>query len=122
MTKKQILASNEPRTIKLIEFINSWGKDVGEKGHQWIGEEYLQPKYIFETWTLDYDFQKFQFTKTLKFGMKNNDVKELQKRLGVIQTGFFGTLTLKAVKEYQEKKGLVVDGIVGPATRSLLNK
>jgi len=110
---------------KYIGFLNSWGKNVGLGGWQWIGEEYLTPKYIFETWTLDYDFQKFLFTKTLKLGMKNNDVKELQKRLGlptILQTGFFGTITLKAVKEYQEKKGLIVDGIVGPATRALLNK
>ncbi|PGS46819.1 hypothetical protein COC46_20550 [Bacillus sp. AFS041924] len=30
--------------------------------------------------------------------------------------GVFGILTEKAVKEFQHKNGLVVDGIVGPKT------
>ncbi len=106
---------------KYIGFLNSWGKSVGNGGWQWIGEEYLTPKYIFETWTLDYNYQKFQFTKDLKFGMYNSDVKELQKRLDVIQTGFFGSLTFLAVQAFQKKWGIIDTGYVGILTRTKLN-
>ena len=40
----------------------------------------------------------------------------LQKLLGVKADGKFGTQTEKAVKEYQKKKGLGIDGIVGEKT------
>ena len=59
--------------------------------------------------------------------LKGNDVTELQKRLtsdGVYSgpvTGYFGTLTKAGVQAWQEKNGLVKDGIVGPNTRTKLN-
>ena len=61
---------------------------------------------------------------TLRKGAKGNEVVVMQKLLldageslpkfGV--DGDFGNETLKAVKSFQKKKGLVVDGIVGPKT------
>jgi peptidoglycan hydrolase-like protein with peptidoglycan-binding domain len=59
---------------------------------------------------------------TLRRGSKNNDVKQLQQFLrdnnfGSLEIdGDFGPLTEAAVKKYQSDRGLVVDGIVGPAT------
>lgn len=52
---------------------------------------------------------------------EGQDVKALQEALHkagitVEIDGFFGPLTEKAVKEFQESRGLVVDGIVGPGT------
>ena len=65
---------------------------------------------------------KFIFTKTLRFGMWNNDVKELQKVLGgLVLDGAFGKKTLAGVKEFQASRGLVADGIVGVLTRAKLN-
>jgi peptidoglycan hydrolase-like protein with peptidoglycan-binding domain len=69
----------------------------------------------------------FIFNMNLRLGMSNNDVRELQIRLtdeGVYTgpiTGYFGSLTLKAVKAYQAKKGLPQTGFVGPMTRAVLN-
>lgn len=71
-------------------------------------------------------------TRNLKYSlimMKGNDVKWLQwelKQKGLIEAGgvdgYFGVKTLAAVRIYQTQYKLVVDGIVGPATRySLLN-
>ncbi|HSV94557.1 MAG TPA: hypothetical protein VLH94_01065, partial [Spirochaetia bacterium] len=74
---------------KYIGFINSWGESTGEKGWQYIGEDYIKNDWVWSVWTMVYNFPLFKFTKTLKFGMINSEVKELQKRLGVIQTGFF---------------------------------
>ena len=65
----------------------------------------------------------YKFTKTMKYGDKNNEVKELQKRLQVIpQSGWFGPLTKRAVQAYQRSKLLVPDGICGKFTMRELNK
>lgn len=59
---------------------------------------------------------------TLKQGMRNSEVYNLQndlKALGYFQvnpTGYFGSITNKAVKNYQKDKNIAVDGIVGPVT------
>jgi hypothetical protein len=64
----------------------------------------------------------------LKYGQKNDSVAELQDFLadkGLLTsspTGFFGLLTLKAVKAYQVSQNLPVTGFVGPMTRAIINK
>lgn len=59
----------------------------------------------------------------LKVGSTGNKVKELQKLLSLTTDGVFGIDTLKAVKNFQSKNGLVSDGIVGNRTWDvLLNK
>ena len=58
----------------------------------------------------------------LKKGNKGEEVKELQKLLGLKTDGDFGPITEKAVKNYQEKNGLQADGIVGSKTWSSLLK
>jgi len=104
---------------KYIGIKNSWGSNCGDNGWQWLDEGHM--KAIWSVFTLVFNFPKFKFENNLKLGNKNNDVKELQKRLGVIQTGLFWVLTRNAVIEYQKKHGLVPDGIVGVKTRTVLN-
>lgn len=58
--------------------------------------------------------------KILRLGSKGNDVKTLQKMLGVDVDGIFGPMTERAVKEFQASHGLVSDGIVGFMTWSAL--
>lgn len=59
--------------------------------------------------------------RVLGYGDRGDDVKELQKLLKVQpQSGFFGKTTLAAVKNFQRKQGLEVDGVVGPWTRAKL--
>lgn len=53
---------------------------------------------------------------TIKLGSKGADVKILQQKLNLIPDGIFGHLTDEAVKEFQESRGLTVDGVVGPNT------
>lgn len=60
------------------------------------------------------------FTMTLKKGQRNSQVTALQAKLGVIQTGYFGSLTAAAVSNYQGSKGLPRVGQVGPLTRAAL--
>ena len=57
----------------------------------------------------------------IRYGSQGADVKELQKALNqngykLNEDGIFGANTLKAVKDYQQKNKLSVDGIVGNQT------
>ena len=57
----------------------------------------------------------------LSYGSQGSDVTELQKLLnqnnyGLDEDGIFGAKTLEAVKDYQKKNNLSVDGIVGTNT------
>ena len=54
----------------------------------------------------------------LKLGSKGSDVKLLQEKLGIVVDGSFGPGTEKAVKEWQSKNGLKVDGIITSANTS----
>ena len=53
---------------------------------------------------------------TLKFGSRGEDVKTLQRLLNCEADGIFGKITEEAVKDFQKKNNLTVDGIVGTNT------
>lgn len=61
---------------------------------------------------------------TLRYGNEGAEVKKLQRCLNQIMgtdlavDGQFGTQTLKAVRDFQQKYKLEVDGTVGPKTRA----
>lgn len=52
----------------------------------------------------------------IKFGSTDPSVLELQRLLGIAQTGIFDTTTDAAVRAFQASRGLDVDGEVGPIT------
>lgn len=52
----------------------------------------------------------------LQFNDKNENVKILQRLLEIYDDGHYGNQTKNAVIQFQEKNGLVADGIAGPAT------
>ncbi len=49
-------------------------------------------------------------------GMAGEPVKLLQEKLGVKADGQFGAETEKALREYQAKEKIAVDGVAGPDT------
>ncbi|MCH5167537.1 MAG: peptidoglycan-binding protein [Erysipelotrichales bacterium] len=65
---------------------------------------------------------------TIRNGSKGNDVKLCQQLLnkfgnyGLVEDGIFGAKTESAVKDFQKKNVLSVDGIVGPKTWEALQK
>ena len=58
----------------------------------------------------------------LKEGSRGQEVAELQQALGIKGNGVFGAGTRKAVESYQQKNGLLVDGIVGPQTLAAIRE
>jgi len=75
--------------------------------------------------------ETFKFLNDLALGSTHPDVKELQKRLRAegfftfpTDTGYFGPITLEAVKAYQTAHPAIgyVTGFCGPLTRAELNK
>lgn len=59
---------------KYIGVLNSWGTDVGDKGWQWLGEEYFKSGHIREAWALPWDYKparhKLLLIETIRL-MKN---------------------------------------------------
>lgn len=71
----------------------------------------------------------FKFSSYLGQGASSDSVKQLQERLRteghftfVTSTGYFGPITLAAVKSYQKAHGIIATGFVGPLTTAELNK
>lgn len=64
----------------------------------------------------------------MRINDRGDEVKDLQKRLAQVgldpgpADGVFGPKTEKAVKEFQKKHSLVVDGIAGPVTMASLRE
>ena len=52
----------------------------------------------------------------IKIGSKGDDVKKIQKKLGLVADGSFGSKTESAIKSWQKENGLTDDGIVGKNT------
>lgn len=51
---------------KYIGVLNSWGKRTGENGWQWLGEDYFKSGYIYESWTLAWDYKPAKIVVLLK--------------------------------------------------------
>jgi len=71
-----------------------------------------------------------KLTKSLKLGAEGKEVETLQKFLkqdpGIYPegkvTGYYGSLTEKAVKKFQQKNGIESVGTVGPITMTKINE
>lgn len=60
-------------------------------------------------------------SRPLYFGLEGDDVKELQRKLGLTPNGYFGYGTAEAVVKMQLKQGLAAHGVVGPGTWKALS-
>ena len=56
--------------------------------------------------------------RTLRQGMKGEDVKNIQQKLGLKIDGVFGPGTASKIKEWQAKRGLKQDGVIGKESLS----
>ena len=64
-------------------------------------------------------------TRTLRRGMRGEDVRRIQREIGMPaadQDGIFGPKTERAIRAFQQNAGIQVDGIVGQQTQSAILK
>lgn len=113
---------------------NSWGESWGDKGKFYYTKDYLP----FEAWAILVDRPNilgtekptYQFNNNLSYGMTSVEVDMLQKCLKSIgcfpidkdTTEYFGQITIQAVKNFQQRYGIIQTGLAGPSTRSKLNE
>ncbi len=112
--------------------INSWSSQWGAKGHFYFDWD-VYSKDITEAWTsVDIDNQKLEevhnlpkpqpITRYLFYGVWGDDVKRVQKALGVTPvSGWFGPKTRDAVKAFQKENAIEQTGTIGPLTRFAIN-
>ena len=99
---------------------NSWGEDWGVAGRFYLTFE------DFATLLSQNGDAIVLIPPLLKLGSKGQAVKNLQTNLNkkgynLLVDGIFGPVTKKFVCDFQNKNGLVVDGIVGRQTLVALN-
>ena len=60
--------------------------------------------------------QELNVSGDIRLGAEGENVKLVQRSLGLNEDGVFGLGTEQAVKEFQQRSGYEPDGIVGPQT------
>ncbi len=56
--------------------------------------------------------------RSLRQGMRGDDVADWQRAIGISADGVFGPATDRATRAWQSARGLMADGVVGPASRA----
>lgn len=130
---------------KCLIIEDSWGSSYGKNGRRILSEEFVDQRIETIGYVIDWKAlpapqkpEKHTFTKILKRGMNNVEVKILQDILkyeGCMvptqeSTGFYGSITANAVKALWKKHNIAtkaeIDSLqgnqVGPKTIAWLNK
>lgn len=122
---------------KYIVIDDSWGLAYAKQGQRYISEDFLKNRCFYVGTTINLITEttstkpKYTFSKYMKKGDKNDDVKALQDILkyegffptNIESTGLYGSITQKGVKQFQQKYlGLNNGGLqCGPKTLEALN-
>lgn len=98
---------------------------IDTKNRKWYGDESKSMSKscctsFYTYFGISKPVKKYNLTRLLKVGCKGNDVKELQKKIGVSADGIFGNNTKTAVIKFQKSKKITQDGIVGKSTAHAL--
>jgi hypothetical protein len=96
--------------------------------HRWFAQKACPGDWLYsrlgklaKTVTDELNGESLPIPRTVKKGNTGKAVKVVQSILGGLTIdGKFGTKTDAAVRAYQKRQGLTVDGIVGPKTWSVM--
>ncbi len=104
---------------KCLIIEDSWGTAYGMAGQRVIDEDFFKARNWYAGYLVNFRFEeqaqpekpRYTFTKVLEFGQTNNDIKALQDILkyeglfpvNTSSTGYFGSVTAKAVLQWQIK-------------------
>lgn len=121
------MADSEAEQLRAFaRLIQAWGLDKALRAHDWrtFAARYNGNANVAEySARIESAFQKLAGKASpvvLRSGDKGAAVKRLQYALGIDVDGKFGPATDKAVREFQQRHGLPVDGIVGQRTWAAL--
>jgi hypothetical protein len=126
---------------KSIIIEDSWGFWSGFSGQRVINEDFFKERNFFAAYPMNFVFEEATITKPkhyflidLQFSQTSDEIKMLQDILkyeglfptNADSTGYYGSVTKKAVQNFQLKYGIVKEtdagyGRVGPKTRAKLN-
>jgi hypothetical protein len=131
---------------KALIIEDSWGSRYGANGQRFITEDFHNARNWFALYFMNFKFEegtpditrpKYTFVKDMFFDPKapvtygDPEVIALQNVLkfeglfpsNVESTGYFGSVTRKAVSDFQVKYGITpIEGYVGSKTRAKLNE
>ncbi len=117
-------ASFDYSMVEKNTLANTWGTTWNMQG---CGDILLDKYSPTEGWIITISPVVYPLTTDLRFGMVSSDVTNMQNILKIHgyfdynSTGFFGPLTLFAVRAFQKAYGLPTTGFCGPLTRAKLN-
>jgi hypothetical protein len=109
----------------LFTLPNTWGTGWCRLGVCDINWDKYKPK---EAWLITKRSVILKFNIDVFFGMSGDKIINLQNALKIKGffnynvTGYFGPITLLAVRAFQKANGIITTGYVGPLTRACLNK
>lgn len=113
--KKDVESAPSLDGVKQVPLTHQPPERVGGAGRlPWVDYNDVKPED---------DEVKYSDFQICRKGSRGDAVKTIQANVGVFVDGDFGANTDRAVREFQRKKGLVVDGIVGEKTwEAIVNK
>lgn len=126
---------------KYLGVLNSWGEGVGEKGWQFLGEDYFKSGHIAAGWTHVYNPPILpsvgSFNTDMAYGQSSTEIARLQLFLqgigyfpqNVMNTGYYGSTTRDSIYAFQKNYVQLTfweywiqrGSKVGPKTRLALN-
>jgi len=120
----EIISVKKGQKVDKNTLLGTTGTSGSSTGiHLHLGVQPINSNTWLDPEKIDYREQpRYNLKQLLKYGHRGSDVKMLQKRLNELGFGLlkldgkFGVKTLNALRNYQKKKKLTVDGIVGKNT------